>query len=279
MMKRGGASTTEAQAAAATTSIGRCLIYLQETESTMDLAQQEMMNGGQSGTLILAEAQTKGRGRRGRAWASGHGENLASTLILHLDDFAGLFKVNFATAIAVVLACLDEDKDIQAKIKWPNDVWINGKKLCGILVDTSIQGKDTWAAVGVGVNVNQRISSLAEVEDKELQTTATSLRDVLGRNVQREVFLARYCNHMERLMSLSLPQIIEEYQRHDMLCGNTVLVMPKGKEDPLRVEAVALGFTETGSLRVRIVESGEEKELYAEEVSVRPTQPQQHNAL
>ncbi len=92
--------------------VGRTLIYKEEVESTMDIASQLVQEGtAHDGTVIIADSQTKGRGRKGRAWTQSKGQNLAFTVLFHVvGDFNELFKINFATPIAVALACKDEDK-------------------------------------------------------------------------------------------------------------------------------------------------------------------------
>lgn len=247
------------------------LEYHLETTSTMDLASAKVYSStAQSGDLILAECQTKGRGRKGRSWQQSQqpGLNLAFTLALHLHKYDEMFKLNFATPTAIALTCKQEKEDLDVGIKWPNDVWIKGKKLGGILLDSNTMGSNIWACLGVGLNLNQPMNT--EDVPAEIRGVATSLRDELNQKIDREAFLARFCVNLDQLFQKSLREILDVYNTFDILCGRKVFVMPKGVEDPLRVEAEALEFTENGSLRVRF-ESGEVKELYAEEVSIRPS--------
>lgn len=139
--------------------------------------------------------------------------------------------------------------------------------MSGMLLDSSVQGKDIWASVGVGINLNQEIAS-CDVE--ELRATATSLSDVIKKKISREAFLARFCKHVEELSKKNMKEVMEIYGKYDLLCGNVVQVMPKGKEAGEIVEAKALRFSSNGSLVVEYPD-GEVKELYAEEVSIRPT--------
>lgn len=155
--------------------------------------------------------------------------------------------------------------DVPARIKWPNDVWVEGKKMSGMLLDSSMQGRDIWASIGVGVNVNQEISTS---DNEELRAMAVSLSDVLKRKVSRESFLAHFCNHLESLSQRHMREVMEEYGKYDLLVGKTVQVMPKGKEAGEVVEAKALRFSENGSLVVEFPD-GKVQELYAEEVSIR----------
>jgi BirA family biotin operon repressor/biotin-[acetyl-CoA-carboxylase] ligase len=153
-------------------------------------------------------------------------------------------------------------------VKWPNDVWIHGKKLCGILLDSSTLGSQIWVSLGVGINVNQSMNS--DDVPSDIRNVATSLTDHLQRTVDREAFLARFCSNLADIfLRNDMREILKMYAEYDILCGKKVIVMPKGVEDPLRQVAEAIEFTEDGSLRVRF-EDGQVKELYAEEVTIRP---------
>lgn len=137
--------------------------------------------------------------------------------------------------------------------------------MSGMLLDSSVQGREIWASIGVGVNLNQE---LANSEIEELRSTATSLSDVLKRKISREDFLAHFCKHLEDLSKKEMKEVMSIYSRFDLLCGNTVLVMPKGREGGEVVEAEALRFSDNGSLVVKYPD-GKVQELYAEEVSIR----------
>ena len=143
--------------------IGRSFIYRQETESTMNIAQRETHEGAVTGTLILAERQTSGRGRKGREWVSETGGNLYFTIIIRVNpqEPLHLLKLNFALAAAIVQACRDEGVQ-ETYIKWPNDVQLSGKKISGVLCETAFQGQSVEIFLGIGINVN--METTAEID-------------------------------------------------------------------------------------------------------------------
>jgi BirA family biotin operon repressor/biotin-[acetyl-CoA-carboxylase] ligase len=243
--------------------LGRCLHWYPEVTSTMDLAWEAgTKHNAPPGTIIVAETQTNGRGRAGRKWASANSGALLFSLILKAPktDWRDMVQVNLGIAVAIVQAVeslkLLSDEHKRIGVKWPNDVWVDGKKLCGILVDSDA----TILNIGVGVNVSNELAD-------EVKDFATNL----GVNAKREVLLAEIMNHFEVLLEKDLDEVLVEYARYDLLYGKEVIVMPKRLEDTSsHYVAECVGLSKDGFLLVR--KSGEDKEtmLSAEEVSVRP---------
>lgn len=126
--------------------------YFDALSSTNDRA-REFAKEGKSSIVIVAERQEKGRGRFGREWSSGSG-GLYMTILLHVKDIDKSGYLTFIAAISVARA-VREISGLDAKVKWPNDVLANGKKICGILTET-VSGKENSALVGIGLNVNQK---------------------------------------------------------------------------------------------------------------------------
>ena len=151
-----------------------------------------------------------------------------------------------------------------AKVKWPNDVWANGKKMAGILTNSN---GTTGGVTGFGVNVNQDMRA-----DDALSGIATSICSETGGQVAREPLLAAICGHIERLMAKPYAEVLEEYKQHDMLVGLTIRVHHKSREeaDDKDFDAEVLGFTGEGYLQVRNAANGEVKALSGEEVSITP---------
>jgi BirA family transcriptional regulator, biotin operon repressor / biotin---[acetyl-CoA-carboxylase] ligase len=239
--------------------------------------------------VCLAERQEKGRGRAGRDWSSQEALNITASFLIRPKSAQNVPCINFAAAIAVAEAakefgaiststCLPSCTPmltvrgivllgVDAKLKWPNDVWCNGKKLCGVLTDAEFVGSDIFVTLGIGINVNQSISS-----ESLLSETATSFSDILGRKIPREELFASVCNALESLIDLDMKDILDKYRQYDMLIGRQIVVMPKRREGPLsdRFEARALGLDpEQGCLVVQTTD-GTRKLLSAEEVSIRP---------
>lgn len=246
--------------------IGRFLIYRKETDSTMIIAEKQSLEQAPTGTLILAEEQTKGRGSvLGRTWSSKPKGNLYFTLMLQILPEEQPLKLNLAAAVAVAQAC--REQGVKANIKWPNDIWVDMKKVCGMLLLTNtINNSGIQANLGIGINVNE---NFLEHEDKNLVENATSLFNILGNLVEREKLLADFCNNLESLLNESIDQVLDKYKQFDMLCGKQVIVMPKKIENNERYIATAVGFNQLGMLRV-LLQDGNETTLTAEEVSLRP---------
>jgi len=173
--------------------IGRQIVYLSSTHSTMDVARRQAEEGAQEGTVVVAEEQTSGRGRFGRTWVSPAGKNIYVTLILRPDAHR-LRSLSIVAPTAVCLA-VEREADLSPQIKWPNDVLVNGRKLSGVLIENEFSGALVrYSLVGIGVNLNFDIA-----ESSEIAAIATSLRRELGRDVSRESFLASLLDQFEEL--------------------------------------------------------------------------------
>lgn len=251
-------SASDFQTALNTRAIGRFLVYRPQTDTTMILARREADEGGPHGTIALAEEQTAGRGRRGRSFFSPPGENLYFTMVLRLPlDVHRRLPV--AVPLAVADACAREGVD--ARIKWPNDIWVGERKLSGMLIDAELTSDGAIAFPGIGVNVNGDPTL-----NPELRDLATSLRRELGRTVQRELLLARICNGLEAALALPEHELLTAYRALSMILGRRVTVSPI--QGPA-FEAVAEAIHEDGSLEVRSGDGAIEV-VTAADVSLRP---------
>jgi len=151
--------------------------YAQVLESSNDTAAALIRSGAGSGTLVLAEEQTKGRGRGGNQWSCPSGQGLLFSLVLEPDLDRSLWS-RLALAAGVALAEVLEKAGLPAEIKWPNDIWISGKKCAGVLVE----GCEDCVIIGMGVNVS--------VSDFPTGLNATSVLKESGSEIEREVLLA-----------------------------------------------------------------------------------------
>lgn len=240
------------------------IIYYKQLDSTNTEIARLAAEGAAHGTVVVADAQSAGKGRRGRGWESPAGENIYMSILLRPDclpDRAPMLTLVMAYSVAKVLKELGF---LDVQIKWPNDLVLSGKKICGIL--TEMQLKDTeidYVVVGVGINVNT--SKFPE----ELKDTATSLYLESGIVSDRETlveaiveyFDEAYCQFLE---TQDLSFLREAY--NDMLVnvGRVVRVLEPRNE----YIAYAQGINASGELLVRTA-AGEEKRIYAGEVSVR----------
>lgn len=177
--------------------IGKRVIYYPCLSSTMDAGRLEAQQGAVEGTVIIAGEQTEGRGRMKRPWLSPQG-NIALSVILY-PDVSSLPYLIMLASLAVVYS-IEAVTGLKPQIKWPNDVLINGKKVCGILTETLIhEGRVIYAIVGIGINLNLRAADFSEI-----LATATSLNNESGRNVSRVDMVRHLLVEIERLY-LALP--------------------------------------------------------------------------
>jgi BirA family biotin operon repressor/biotin-[acetyl-CoA-carboxylase] ligase len=162
----------------ATRFIGQEISCYPSLPSTNDVAKRRAIRGAKEGTVIVAEEQTAGRGRIKRRWLSPRG-SIALSMILY-PPLAYLPSLIMVASLAVA-AAVEQVTGLKAQLKWPNDVLIHGKKVCGILVESGVRGgKVDYAVIGIGVNVNLKLS-----EYPEIATFATSLSQEMGRDVPR----------------------------------------------------------------------------------------------
>ena len=185
--------TPEAIHRALTTRVfGRRLHYQETMGSTQDDAHHLAFLGAPEGTLVLAEAQTAGRGRFQRPWITDPGGSLTLSLILK-PRLAGLPKLNMLACLAVLFS-IRRLTGLPSKIKWPNDILIGGKKVCGILIDSQMRIDEVeYAIVGIGLNVNLDPAKYPEIP------SATSISAEVGHPVSRLDLLVNILADMERL--------------------------------------------------------------------------------
>ena len=150
--------------------IGKNIVYSPRLTSTMDAARQEARQGAAAGTVVIAGEQTGGRGRLKRAWFTPPG-NIALSIVLY-PELNGLPYLIMIASLAVARA-IEALTGLKTQIKWPNDVLISGKKVCGILVESGAnKGKVAFAIVGIGINVRLRPEKIDDIA-----ATATSLEN------------------------------------------------------------------------------------------------------
>lgn len=249
-----------------TEKIGRKLVFYKETGSTNLDAKALAEKGEESGALVVADMQTAGRGRRGHGWVAPEGKNIYMTLLLRPDcmpDKAA--ALTLVMAIAVYEAVCEIISAESCGIKWPNDVVVNGKKICGILTEMSAEPECIhYVVTGAGINVNQ------EEFPEEIRETATSLYLESGKKTDRSKLVARVMHYFEQNYALfekswNLENLRDKY--NDMLINmdRQVRVLdPKGAYD-----GIARGINEKGELIVERSDNGETVNVYAGEVSVR----------
>jgi len=245
--------------------IGQRIFHYFKTDSTNSVALALATRGAEHGTVVVAEEQTAGRGRLGRTWYSEKKNGIYVSVILRPP------LVPSAAPLLTLLAGLAAHQAIQAStglaadIRWPNDVLVNSKKVCGILTEMNAELDRLHAVVvGIGINVNHREMP------KELEATATSLRLVLGRPVSRAQLLVTLLKELEKHYQLLLREggraIVERWARASTFAeGKRVRVLTGTGE----YQAVTAGLDPTGALHVRRKDGSEELLVAGEIVEVK----------
>lgn len=213
------------------------LRYHSELGSTNDEALRLCEAGVAHGTVVLADHQTSGRGRRGAAWMSQSGAGLLFTLILR-PQFEKQHWPRLALAAGCAIAqVLQELCGLPAEVKWPNDVLIDGKKCCGILVET----RGDFAVVGIGINIT------ASPDGEE----SVALADLTPRAVSREALLRALLDRLSQstlVCADHFPELIDQVAEMCYLTGKTIGFSANGES----LSGRALGISEEGELLVEI---------------------------
>lgn len=233
-------------------------------DSTNEEAKRLAEQGAPHGTVVTADMQTAGKGRRGRSWVSPPGTNIYFTLIVR-PEFAPE-KASMLTLVAAhaLTRGIARETGVVPGIKWPNDIVIDGKKVCGILTEMSVeQNAIRHVVIGAGINVREQ-SFPPELADK-----AVSLDAVCGRRVDREQLLRAvlevFWEDYEAFCETeSLTGIKDSYNRLLVNRDREVCVLEPGGE----YRGISRGITDTGELIVELPD-GSARKVFAGEVSVR----------
>ncbi len=244
--------------------IGHKVLIYDSIDSTNRACKELGKSGGLHGTVILANEQSNGRGRLGRDWDSKRGDGIYMSLLLRPN------LMPKEASLLTLLAALSVNKGIRtitglnSFIKWPNDIVVNGKKVCGILTEMqSLQNTLDFVVVGIGVNVNQ------EVFPEKLSHSATSLAIECGQKMDInllaveiikafEYYYLEYTRHKEFIF-------VNEYNDNLVNRMQRVRIVDSNSEDI----GLALGINDSGALLVRLSDSDKVIEVVSGEVSVR----------
>lgn len=226
----------------ATHFIGQRVIHYPRLTSTNDIAKRQAQQGAREGTVIVAEEQTAGRGRIKRTWLSPRG-SIALSIILY-PQLAYLPSLIMVASLAVVHS-IEQVTGLKSQIKWPNDVLVNGKKVCGILIESDVKGNVVdYAIIGIGINVNLSLSDFPEIS-----STATSLSHELGRYVSRLDMIRCLLAEVE-ILYLALPtgqSVYQEWRDNLVTLGKKVQV----SSGTTTYKGVAESVASDGSLLLR----------------------------
>ena len=230
--------------------MGQTVRYFEHLESTNTEAMTWAESGAPEGALVIAEYQTQGRGRQGRAWESSASKNLLFSIVLRPSlppNRLGL--ITLLTSLAVEEAISSVVSPLPTHIKWPNDILLDGKKCCGMLLETSFTPQQhtvhPCVIIGIGVNVNQEAFSSA------IQPRPTSLLLETGRHTDRMAFLSaillRFEQYYSQLDELHLPDVLATYEAKLAYLNESIALRNHGSSD-MRT-GIIRGISETGALR------------------------------
>ena len=214
--------------------------YFPEISSTMDAARELAKKGVGEGTIVIAEAQTRGRGRLSREWLSPEG-GIYFTLVLRPKmSPAYAPRINLMASVAVA-ATIRKLFGLKAELKWPNDVLIEGRKVCGILAEMDAEmDVVNFVNVGIGINANTSIP--------QFEKTVTSLKDALGKEISRKEFLSALLMEIERQQPLLMKaDLLEEWRKLSVTLNRDVRIVAPGEV----IIGRAIDIDTTGALIVK----------------------------
>lgn len=243
-----------------TQSLGRPLYYMEEVTSTNSLALEAAKQGVEHGTVFAANYQTSGRGRRGRTWNAAAGLNLTFSIILDLQlprKSVGLLPLTACVGVADAIAEIVLLN--RQQLKWPNDILIDDKKVCGILLQT-VDSSTTPIILGIGINVNQTEFP------SELEKVATSLLLSTGQPIDRASLMASVLLNLEKNLELLLnaPSVIrKKYTDNLAWIGKNCQIVGMDEE----IIGTLIGIEKSGALLLE-TNTGT-RTIYAGNVSLR----------
>lgn len=244
--------------------IGQRAHYLKSTASTNDVAKELARGGAPEGTVVVTEEQTKGRGRLGRSWFSHPRASLCFSVILYPRvNPMEVAQFTMLAAVAVVRA-IQKQLGLAAAVKWPNDVYVSGLKVCGILAEmTAETDRVKYLVLGIGLNVNQSKENLGD-----LSQMATSLKVQTGQQVSRAKLLTALLEELDELYGLwqarGFSSLKNLWKQQALWLGCQVQMQGLNQS----WEGVLEDLDDNGALILKLP-SGERKTFYSGEVSLR----------
>lgn len=253
----------EIQEGLRTNLIGREAHYFEKVSSTQEVAKELAIGGAKGGTCVIAEVQTGGRGRRGRSWHSPAGGVYVSVIVRPkmIPTRAQLMTLLAGVATAKVLRGI---YNLQAELKWPNDVQIGGKKVCGILIEIGAEAKlVNWLVIGIGINANVEPASFP----REFRAVTTSLKKECGKEISKVELVRKLLEEIERLYLVFKERgpgpILDEWRTLTNTLGTLVRITNGGV-----INGKAVDVDQDGALIVKLADNTF-KRVIAGDVSLR----------
>lgn len=230
--------------------LGRKIHYYQVLSSTNKLAKNLALHGASEGTLVIAEKQTEGKGRLNRKWFSPNGGLWFSIILKPKIKTFEASKLTFPISLAIA-ETIRKTFNLNVEIKWPNDILINNRKVCGILTESVTKEKKLkFVVVGIGLNVNINLKEFPE----NLRCSATTLKEELKRNVKLEHLLCELLFQIEREYELFLNEdfrkILERWKNFASFLGKRIKILMNGK----LYEGIAEDVDNEGKLVVKFLD-------------------------
>jgi len=243
---------------------GRIVLFLREVGSTNDFAKELAGYGAAEGTVVVAETQTAGRGRLDRGWISPKGGMWFSVILRPELKPAEATKLVFVAGLAVT-EILQELYGLGVETKWPNDVLVDGRKVCGILAEMNTTGQNVnFVVLGIGVNAN---FDAKKALPEELWESVTSLQNELGRKVRLEelfrTLLEKLDNNYELFLKEGFRPVLETWKNYAGFLGHHVEIMSETE----KLCGLALDVDQEGALVLRL-ENGTVNRVFVGDVSV-----------
>ena len=229
------------------------IVYYPELPSTMAVAKRLARNDCPDFTTVIAGRQSSGRGRLDRPWLSEEG-GLYFTTVLRPDLPPVLsFRVSFMAAVTLA-GILNEFFNIDARLKWPNDILVSERKVCGMLSELEAEAdRIAFINIGIGVNVNN--------DPSPAQPAATSIKEILGREVSKKDILFRYLDAFEKKMqTAAFDRVVQEWKQYAVTLEREVRVVTNREVFTGR----AIDVDETGALVVKCADGSLQRILYGD---------------
>jgi len=236
--------------------------FYETIDSTNDVLKRKAGERNSKNLVAISKVQSKGKGRLGRVWESNQG--LYMSYLIRPDIMPMAAAIFTQIAAAAVVKTFKEISDLDIKIKWPNDIVVNGKKICGILTELNAElNKVNYLIVGIGINLNQ------EVFNESLQDIATSYKIETGKNLKINDFLAPFIKNFHGLISAfieekSYKEAIRICREYSAIIGKKVNILNGDNKRTVEV----LDLTEDGQLLV-LNENQNEERVFFGEISIR----------
>jgi len=236
--------------------------YFPEIGSTMDAARELAKKGAGEGTIVIAEVQTRGRGRLSREWLSPKGGIYFTLLLRPRISPAYAPRINLMASVAVA-ATIRKLFGLKAELKWPNDVLIEGKKLCGILAEMDAEmDVVNFVNLGIGINANTSI--------RQFEKTATSLKHALGKEISRKKFLSALLVEINRWQArLMKANLLEEWKKLSVTLNKDVRILSPGEV----IVGQAIDIDTTGALIVKGKDGSVKKAVAGDCIHLREEAP------